>query len=359
MSANGDCLVLVTGATGFIGLHIIKLLLQEGCNVRGTVRSLKNKTKLESLENISRESSQSLELVEADLTKDIGWVRAAEACRYCIHVASPLPSAEPEKEEDVIIPAVEGTKRVLRACVNSHTIERVVLTSSSCAVEDHLNTNRVYTEDDWTDETFRYVVAYAKSKTMAEKAAWNFVRSLPPGQKIELAVINPTFVLGPTLNNASCSSLEFVKRLMDGSVPLIPKLYLPFCDVRDVALAHLRAMTAIEAANNRHLIVSAHMWWQDIARILRNEMKVYGYSIPTRPAPNSVLHVLSIVDRSSKFILPRVGKVYTYSDRRMKEVLNIVNPYDAKDTVIDTVNALIECGVIKKTKRYRKHYKQS
>lgn len=357
MSVKTDGPVLVTGATGYIAVHIIRLLLEEGYQVLGTVRDLKNDTKLKPLKNLSQNAQHSLELVEADLTKDDSWDEVAIGCSYCIHTASPLPNAVPEKEEELMVPAVEGTMRVLNACVKSQTVKRVVLTSSSSATEGRLKDIEVYTEDNWVDTNSSEVSTYTKSKATAEKMAWDFVRSLPAERKIELSVINPAFVLGPTLNNSACSSLEFVVRLMDGTLPLIPKFFVPFCDVRDVALAHLQAMIIPEAANNRHLIVTAHMWWEDIARILRKEFKPFGYFISTSPLPNVIYQFSSLICSSAKLMSPRLGKMYFFSDYRMKEVLKILKPYNPKDTLIDTANSLIECGVLKRTRKYEERYK--
>lgn len=354
MSEKKDGLILVTGATGFIALHIIQLLQREGYRVRGTVRSLKNEAKLKPLKSLCPDAKFPIELVEADLTKDNGWDEAAKGCRYCIHVASPFPNAPPKKDEDIMIPAIEGTKRVLKACANAGTIKRIVLTSSISAVhgESSNEEGRVYDENDWSDVSSPDIDAYAKSKTLAERAAWDFVRSLPPEQKIELVTINPSLVMGPSISGVVCTSLELLKRLMEGSMPLIPQMYIAICDVRDVALAHLRAMTEPEAANCRHIITSAHLWLQDMAHILRNEFAPQGYFIPTWPAPYFCLYLYSFIDSSTKLILPRIRQTYTFSNKRMKEVLK-VDPHNAQDTLIDTVHGFIECGVVKKTNKYK------
>lgn len=350
MAERKDGLVLVTGATGFIALHIIRVLQRNGYDVRGTVRSLSNEARIKPL----KFAKFPVELVEADLTQDAGWDEAAKGCTYCIHVASPFPNAPPKRDEDLIIPAVDGTKRILRACVNAGTIKRIVLTSSISAVhgESSNEEGRIYTEDDWSDVSSPDMDAYAKSKTLAEKAAWDFIHALPADKKIELVTVNPSLVMGPSISGVVCTSLELLKRLMEGSMPLIPRLHIAICDVRDVAVAHLRAMTEPTAANCRHLVTSAHLWLQDIAHILRNEFASQGYFIPTWPAPYFSLYLYSFIDNSTKLILPRIGKTYTFSNRRMKEVLK-VDPRNASETLIDTVHGFIECGIIKKTNNYR------
>lgn len=345
--------VLVTGASGFIALHIIQLLQKQGYQVRGTVRSLKNEAKIKPLLNLCPDAKFPLELVEADLTKDEGWEEAAKGCRYCIHVASPFPNAPPKREEDLMVPAVEGTKRILKACLNAGTVKRVVLTSSISAVHgEYTNEDgRVYEEEDWSDVHSPAMDAYAKSKTLAEKAAWDFIQALPAGKKMELATVNPSLVMGPSISGVVCTSLELIKRLMDGSMPLIPRLYIAVCDVRDVALAHLQAMIVPEAANKRHLVNSAHLWLQDIAHMLRNEFHPQGYLVPTWPVPYFALWLYSFVDSSTRLILKRIDQTYTFSNRRMKEVLK-VEPRRADETLIDTVHGMIKCGVIAKTKKY-------
>ncbi|GFY62196.1 putative uncharacterized oxidoreductase YDR541C [Trichonephila inaurata madagascariensis] len=353
MSEKKDGIVLVTGASGFIALHIIQLLQKEGFRVRGTVRNLKNEAKVKPLLNLCPDAKYPLELVEADLTSDAGWDEAVKGCRYCIHVASPFPNAPPKREEDLMIPAVEGTKRVLTACSNAGTVKRIVLTSSISSVhgESTNEEGRIYCEDDWSDMNSRALDAYGKSKTVAEKTAWDFIRSLPPEKKMELATVNPSLVMGPSISGVVCTSLELVKRLMDGSMPLIPRMYIAICDVRDVARAHLQAMIVPEAANNRHIVNSGHLWLQDIAHILRNEFSPQGYFIPTWPAPYFALWIYSCVDSSTRLILQRINQTYTFSNRRMKEVLKI-EPRKTDNTLVDTVYGMIECGVIKKSKHY-------
>ncbi|GIY24203.1 putative uncharacterized oxidoreductase YDR541C [Caerostris extrusa] len=353
MSEGKEATVLVTGASGFIALHIIQLLQREGYRVRGTVRNLKNDAKLRPLYNLCPEARYPLELVEADLTSDAGWEEAVKGCDYCLHVASPFPNAPPKSEDDLLIPAVEGTKRVLRACADAGTVKRIVLTSSISAVHGETSNQqgRIYCEDDWSDVNSPAMDAYAKSKTMAEKAAWDFIRSLPADKKMELATINPSLVMGPSISGVVCTSLELIKRLMDGSMPLIPRMYLALCDVRDVARAHMQAMIVPEAANNRHLVNTGHLWLQDLAHILRNEFSPQGYFIPTWPAPYFALWIYSFVDSSTRLILQRINQTYTFSNRRMKEVLK-VEPRKAENTLIDTVHGMIDCGVIKRTKHY-------
>src|SRR6266404_1605076 len=213
MTTETRPLVLVTGATGYIAGHCIRELLEHGYRVRGTVRSLADPTKTEHLRRIAAQLGGSLELVEADLTADRGWRDAATGCTYVQHVASPFPAEVPKDEMDLIRPAVDGAKRVLQASADSGTVKRVVMTSSVAAVAfGHKDGNgAVRTEADWS--IAENCDAYPKSKTLAERAAWDFVAALPTEQRFELAVINPGFVLGPLLNADQGTSGEPGDRL--------------------------------------------------------------------------------------------------------------------------------------------------
>ncbi|KAK7478306.1 hypothetical protein BaRGS_00030458, partial [Batillaria attramentaria] len=347
--------VLVTGASGYIATHVIKQLQEAGYQVRGTVRSLsdseENKDKVKHLQELCPDAAHKLELVEADLTKPESWEAAVKGVTYVIHVASPFPASQPKDENEVIQPAVEGTQSVLKACVATKTVKRVVLTSSCVAVNwSNTNSDKVHTEEDWSD--VESLDAYAKSKTLAEKAAWDYIKELPDEDKIELAVINPAYVMGPVLHGSQCTSMEVAKRLLERSLPAVPKLNFAIVDVRDVAAAHVKAMTSPEAAGNRHLIVNTNMWMKEMAQILAKEFRPQGYSVPTVNCPYFALWMSALFDKSVKMILPQVNKVHKFDNKRMKEVLGI-EPHDAKETIIDMAYSLIENGFIKKTKKYR------
>lgn len=200
--------VLVTGVSGFIASWVAYAALDVGYRVRGTVRSLANESKVRHLRDLCPGSKHQLELVEADLTSDAGWAEAVRGCQYVLHVASPFVVGEPNDPNELIVPAVEGTLRVLRAAAAMETLpRRVVVTSSVAAVSNgHRKTD--FTDDDWTvlDDPSAPVSAYPRSKTMAEAAAWRFVAELPPERRFELATVNPSAVLGPLLSSNSCAS---------------------------------------------------------------------------------------------------------------------------------------------------------
>ncbi|XP_022337706.2 uncharacterized protein LOC111133530 [Crassostrea virginica] len=350
--ATDSTLVLVTGAGGFIATHIVKQLQEEGYRVRGTVRSLEDEERVKKLKELCPDAKHELELVEADLTKPESWEPAVKDVKYVIHVASPFPSQTPKEESELIQPAVEGTQAVLKACVAAKSVKRVVLTSSCAAVGwgPGADTAKTYTEEDWMEP--EKLNAYGKSKTLAEKAAWDYVKELPDEDKIELAVINPAYVMGPVLNGSLCTSSEVVKRIMEREKPFVAKLNFPVVDVRDVAAAHVKAMTSDDAAGKRHLIVNTNVWMKEMAVILSKEFKSQGYNIPTANCPQPILWLTSFFDRTIKMVLPDVGKVYKFDNTRMKDVLQIT-PREVKDTLIDMAYSLIDAGLVKKTKKFK------
>lgn len=344
--------VLVTGAGGFIATHIIKQLQEEGYQVRGTLRSLEDEEKVKRLNELCPEAEHKLELVEADLTKTESWEPAVKDMTYVIHVASPFPSTAPKDENELITPAVEGTQAILKACVQAKSVKKVVLTSSSVAVAYGPTTDptKTYTEEDWMDA--EKLDGYGKSKVMAEKAAWEYVKELPDEDKIELAVINPAYVMGPVLNGSQCTSMEVVKRLLERNMMFVPRLNFSIVDVRDVAAAHVKAMTLQESSGKRHLIVNDNMWLKEIAVTLSKEFKSQGYNVPTTNCPNAMLNVIGLFDKSVKMIIPQCGKVTKFDNSRMKDVLGIT-PRESKETIIDMAYSVIEAGLVKKAKKYK------
>ncbi|XP_069998756.1 uncharacterized protein [Penaeus vannamei] len=353
--------ILVTGVSGYIGSHVAKLLLEEGYKVRGTVRSLSNEAKVEPLKSLVPDAKFPLELVEADLTKEEGWDKAVEGCTGVLHVASPFPDLVNQQvdEAGLVDTAKDGTLQVLKA-VAAHaaaSVKRVVVTSSFAAVsgEPVPEAEKTYTEEDWTDPESTTIDAYTKSKVVAEKAAWDFVKELPDDQKFELAVINPTFVLGPPLleSHKSATSVNFMAQIVNRAYPGVPRVQFPICDVRDVAKAHVKALTAPEAVNNRHIICTDSVWVKDIAMAASKEFKPQGYSIPTGQLPYFLCWVAGLFNKGMKNnILPRLGKQLNASNKRMVEVLG-VEPTAIDCTVQDMVYALVDLGIVRKAKKYK------
>ncbi|KFM60178.1 putative uncharacterized oxidoreductase, partial [Stegodyphus mimosarum] len=361
MASGGDSpIVLVTGASGYVAAHIVKLLQSEGYKVRGTVRSLQNEAKVKPLMNLCPDAQYPLDLVEADLLKEDTCKEAVKGCTYVIHTASPFPSTTPSNPDDVLKPAVNGTRNILQACAEAGTVKRVVITSSIAAIHGEMvmEEGKVYTEGDWTNTESTSLDLYSKSKTLAERAAWDFVKELPEDKKFELSVINPGLVLGPVINGSISTSVEIIKKLMEHSMPMVPKANFSVCDVRDVATAHLKAMTLPNAADHRHIISTQNVWFKDIALALSKEFKPHGYNIPSMVAPYFAVWLNSCFDKMSRTILPRIGREFRFDNKRMREELGI-SPIELNQTLIDTAYSLIENGFVKKSKKYKQSRKDS
>jgi len=345
MTTETRPLVLVTGATGYIAGHCIRELLEHGYRVRGTVRSLADPTKTEHLRRIAAQLRGSLELVEADLTSDRGWREAVAGCTYVQHVASPFPPEVPKDEMELIGPAVGGAKRVLQASAESGSVKRVVMTSSVAAVAfGHKDGNgAVRTEADWSIP--ENCDPYPKSKTLAERAAWDLVAALPPERRFELVVINPGFVLGPLLNADQGTSGELVRKLMVRDMPACPEIGFAPVDVRDVATAHRLAMERPEAPGNRYICAGDHIWVQDIAKILAAEFNPRGYRVPTGRLPYWLMWVIAWFDKAVNLALTFVGRRELVSSAKAQRELGWkMRP--VRDSVIDTARTMIEQGVV-------------
>ena len=264
--------VLVTGGSGFIGSHCILQLLGAGHQVRTTVRSLKREGDVRALlREGGAEPGDRLSLFAADLEQDAGWPEAVAGCQYVLHVASPFPAGVPKHEDELIVPAREGALRVLRASRDAG-VKRVVLTSSFAAIGyGHAAQKAPFDETNWTDPNGEDVSPYVKSKTLAERAAWDFIAR--EGGDLELSVVNPVGVFGPVLGPDYSTSILIVQRLMDGAAPGCPRFHFGIVDVRDVADLHIRAMTNPAARGERFLAVAGDfMSILDIAKVLRNRM---------------------------------------------------------------------------------------
>jgi nucleoside-diphosphate-sugar epimerase len=349
MSIPSDTLVLVTGGSGFLGAHCIIALLNAGYKVRTTVRSLgKKDVVIKMLKNGDIADSQlsNVSFAAADLTKDDGWSDAVSGCTYVLHVASPFPANVPKNEDELIIPARDGTLRVLRAA-KSAGVKRVVVTSSFVAIGyGHANQDRVFNEESWTNLDNPIVAPYGRSKTIAEKAAWDFVKS-KDGEGLELSVVNPVGIFGPILGPDFATSILIVQRLLEG-FPGCPQLFLGIVDVRDVASLHLLAMTHEKAAGERFLAISPPgMTIQEAAFVLKKRLPDATKKTPTRTVPNFLIRFLALFDSEVGMIVPELGKKKDGTNEKARTLLGW-NPRSPEDALVASAESLIKFDLIKK-----------
>ena len=291
-----DTRVLVTGASGYIAMHCILQLLREGYHVRGTLRTPSREPELRQAFARYVDADDRLSFAAADLTSDDGWAEAVRNCRYVLHIASPNSPIEPQDEYAWIAPARDGTLRVLRAAADAG-VQRVVMTSSLAAIcRGNEAETKVFTEADWSNLDVK-IGAYARSKTVAELSAWEFVNELPAGKMLELATINPSYVIGPLLDEVKPASVEIVGKLLRREVPGCVHLGFSLVDVRDVASAHLSAMTEPQAAGKRFICDAEFYWSQEIAHVLEEHFGQRGYRTPTRMLPNFAMYFVAIFDK--------------------------------------------------------------
>src|SRR5262245_26626210 len=333
-------LVLVTGGTGFVGAHCILQLLERGYQVRTTVRSLKREAEVREMLRIGGvEAGDRLSFVAADLTSDAGWSEAAAGCAYVLHVASPFPPAIPAHEDEIIVPARDGALRVLKAARDAG-VKRVVLTSSFAAIGyGQAPKNRPFNEDDWTDPNGEDVRAYVKSKTLAERAAWDFIAK--EGGALELSVVNPVGVFGPVLGPDYSTSILLVQRLLDGAVPGCPRLYFGAVDVRDVAAMHIACMTHPDAKGERFLAVAEDfVSIAQIARILKRRLRKDAKRVPTIELPDFVVRLAAMRDPAVQQILPELGKRKNGSNAKARRVLGW-QPRNNETALVATAESLV------------------
>ena len=332
--------VLVTGGSGFIGSHTILQLLAVGYSVRTTVRSLSREGDVRAmLRTGGADPGDQLSFVAAELMSDGGWPAAVAGCEYVLHIASPFPSTLPKHEDELIIPAREGALRVLRAARDAG-VKRVVMTSSFAAIGyGHPPQRAPFTEKDWTDLNGADVMPYTKSKTLAERAAWDFIAR--EGAGLELSVVNPVGVFGPVLGPDYATSILIVQKFLDGSMPGVPRMSFGVVDVRDVADLHLRAMTNPAASGERFLAVAGDfMWLMEIAQLLKARLGDAARRVPTRQLPNWLVRLARFKDPAVKQILPELGKWKNATSEKAQRVLGWL-PRSREGSVMATAESLL------------------
>ncbi len=327
--------VLVTGSSGYIGKHVVLKLLNAGHRVRGSLRSLSRSGEVVEAvrQHVSDPSAiDRLSFVELDLESDAGWSSAMNGVDVLMHTASPFPLAQPRDANDLIRPAVDGTLRALRAA-RSAGVDRVILTASVACImyAGFPHTKEIYTEDDWSDGDSTALTPYTRSKTLAERAAWQFVEREAP--EMRLTAINPGFVLGAPLDDHFGTSLSVIERLLAGKDPMVPNVVLPIVHVKDVAAMHVNAIDNPVAEGRRFLGSAETMSLQTMAMVLKEAFP--ASKVVTRKAPDVLIRMIALFDRSIGTILPDLGRRFGVSGAAARQVLGI-DFVDAKATVIDS-----------------------
>ena len=332
--------VLVTGATGYIGLHCIHQLLNQGYAVNGSVRSPERKEEI--FEALQKHNTpiENLNLYTFNLTEDDGWDEGMEGCDYLLHVASPI-ALENHDEDFFVKPAVAGVKRAFKFA-KKYNVKKVVLTSSVAAIFDTLEEKTYYDETDWSDPDNPSISHYSKSKTLAERAAWDFVKN--EDNPFELAVINPALVIGPSLSGDLGESNKAIAMVATGKMPVAVPLQFGYVDVRDVATAHVLAMQNPNSNGERFALAEKDLWYKDVAKVLREN----GFDkAPTFNVPVWLAKILANFSKELKITLPYLGRVRSVKNTsKAKDILGW-NPRPAEQSIIDIAEQIKEMGLIK------------
>jgi nucleoside-diphosphate-sugar epimerase len=333
--------VLVTGGSGFLAGWCMVELLDQGYEVRTTVRDLGREAEVREAVSAGGQPGEKIAVLAADLTGDDGWEEAVTGCDYVLHVASPFPPVQPKDPDELIVPAREGTRRVLGAALAAG-VKRTVVTSSVAAIAGGAKTPGPLTEDDWTDLEFDGLSPYVRSKTIAERAAWELARE--QGAEQRLATVNPGAILGPLLSRDASYSLEAIERLLKG-IPGTPKVGFSFVDARDVAALQVKAMSAPEAGGQRFIAVTEFLWMAEVAATLRRELGDDASKVPTHGVPNLLVRAMALFDPGIRSITNQLGKKLTYSSAKAETTLGW-SPRPVEQTIAETGRSMVDLGVV-------------
>jgi nucleoside-diphosphate-sugar epimerase len=336
--------VLVTGGSGFLAGWCLVELLERGYNVRTTVRDLAREAEVRASIAPQTDAGDRLRFFAADLLSDDGWEQAVDGCKYVLHVASPFPPQQPKDADELVVPAREGTLRVLNASLKAGVL-RIVVTSSIAAVDFPENSahDRALTEDDWTDPNNPSITPYTKSKTVAEQAAWALVDE--HGERARMTTVNPGAIIGPVLSKDRSYSIQVVERMLNGE-PAVPKLGFNLVDVRDIAALQVRAMTAPAAGGERFIGVTEFEWMAEVAETLRAEMGDAAKKVPKITAPNFLIRAMALFDGALRSVTGQLGVRTEYSAEKAKSLLDWT-PRPMRESIVDCAQSLIDQGVVK------------
>jgi dihydroflavonol-4-reductase len=335
--------VLVTGISGYIAKQCALTLMSAGYRVRGTVRGMAKAEQVRATLAPHADIAK-LEFVEADLLADAGWHDAVRDCHAVLHLASPFPIANPKNENDLIRPAVEGTLRVMKAA-RANGVKRFVQTSSVAAIYAGHPASRTepFTEDDWSDVNGPGITPYEKSKTLAERAARDFMDR--DGGDMHYCSVNPGLVLGPALDADVEASADVLLMLLRGTYPALPPVSYPIVDVRDVAVMHLKALETAEPSGGRYMGVDRPMRFVEIARAIKAGLGAEARKVPSRELPGFVVRILALFDSSAATIVPHLGRELRVDNSRTRRALDMTfRPGDR--AAVDMARNLIDLELV-------------
>ena len=333
--------VFVSGGSGYIAGFLIKQLIDEGWMVHTSIRDLGKEAAVRT--SLGTDDNK-LKFFAADLTSDKGWAEAMAGCSHVAHIASPFPPAAPKHEDELIVPARDGALRALRAA-KEVGVSRFVLTSSMAAIAyGHGAADHIVTEADWTDVNSPDAYPYVKSKTIAERAARDWIAA--EGGTMEFVSVNPSLVLGPLQSGDFSTSLEAIKKLLEGSVPGLPNFGFGIVDVRDVADMHVRCLTAPDMAGERFICSGPFMTMSDIAKVLREGLGKQARKVPTRRLPNWAVRIAALFDPMVRQVLGELGNRRESPPVHAREKLGWI-PRPADQSILDTARSMIALGIVK------------
>jgi dihydroflavonol-4-reductase len=333
--------VFVSGGSGYIAGFLIRQLIAEGWTVHTSIRDLAREATVRA--SLAVDDSK-LKFFAADLTGDAGWAEAMAGCSHVAHVASPLPSNAPKSDDELIVPARDGALRALKAA-KAAGVKRFVMTSSMAAIAyGHGRSKSVFTEADWTDPTSPDAYAYVRSKTIAERAARDWVAA--EGGDMEFVTVNPSLVLGPLQSGDFSTSLEAIKKLLEGSMPGLPNFGFGIVDVRDVADMHVRCLTMPDMAGERFICSGPFLMMADVAAILREGLGPQGRKVPKRKLPDWLMRVVGRFDPVVRQVLGELGNVRDTDISHARTKLGW-SPRPPEESVLDTARDMIRLGIVK------------
>jgi nucleoside-diphosphate-sugar epimerase len=338
---DGEQTVLVTGGSGFLGGWCLVEALRGGYRVRTTVRDVAREASVRASVRSQIDADERLAVLAADLTADQGWAEAIDGCDYVLHVASPFPPAQPKDPDELIVPARDGTLRVLRQSLAAG-VKRVLVTSSVAAVRnagpDGGSRARELTEADWSDPDNLHLTPYTRSKTIAELAAWEYMRE--HGAEDRLVTVQPSAIIGPLLGDDRSYSLQAIERMLTGRMPGLPRLGFSFIDVRDVAALEVAAMSAANAAGQRLIAAGPFLWFSDVAEILRRSLGADARKVPRHGVPNVVVRAMALFDPEVRSVVGELGQKTSYSTENARRRLGW-SPRPIEETIVDCARSLL------------------